>query len=68
MGPNIGEAVNFATHDWISHGSDSNERYRVSTIVHFDEFAVGALYHWTISDASTYLYNLVLCSPCCLFA
>jgi len=28
MGPNIGEAVNFATHDWISHGSDANERYR----------------------------------------
>merc|ERR1719261_1456935 len=28
MGPNIGEAVNFATHDWISHGSDGNERYR----------------------------------------
>lgn len=30
MGPNIGEAVNFATHDWIAHGSDANERYRVS--------------------------------------
>lgn len=28
MGPNIGEAVNFATHDWIAHGSDANERYR----------------------------------------
>jgi hypothetical protein len=28
MGPNIGEAVNFATHDWIIHGSDANERYR----------------------------------------
>eukprot|EP00934_Nitzschia_sp_Nitz4_P008949 Nitzschia sp. Nitz4//scaffold188_size43225//5035//7408//NITZ4_007342-RA/size43225-snap-gene-0.35-mRNA-1//1//CDS//3329539835//8939//frame0 len=28
MGPNIGEAVNFATHDWITHGSDANERYR----------------------------------------
>lgn len=28
MGPNIGEAVNFATHDWIEHGSDANERYR----------------------------------------
>jgi len=28
MGPNVGEAVNFATHDWISHGSDANERYR----------------------------------------
>lgn len=28
MGPNIGEAVNFATHDWISQGSDANERYR----------------------------------------
>jgi hypothetical protein len=68
MGPNIGEAVNFATHDWIAHGSDANERYRVSTIVHFDEFAVGALYHWNISDASTSLYDLVLCSPCCLFA
>ena len=27
-GPNIGEAVNFATHDWITHGSDANERYR----------------------------------------
>ena len=24
----VGEAVNFATHDWISHGSDANERYR----------------------------------------
>jgi len=28
LGPNVGEAVNFATHDWISYGSDSNERYR----------------------------------------
>jgi histone demethylase JARID1 len=28
MGPNIGEAVNFATHDWIEHGADANERYR----------------------------------------
>lgn len=28
MGPNIGEAVNFATHDWIAYGSDANERYR----------------------------------------
>jgi len=24
----VGEAVNFATHDWIAHGSDANERYR----------------------------------------
>lgn len=28
LGPNIGEAVNFATHDWIAYGSDANERYR----------------------------------------
>ena len=28
MGPNIGEAVNFATPDWISHGAAANERYR----------------------------------------
>jgi hypothetical protein len=28
LGPNIGEAVNFATHDWIAHGASSNERYR----------------------------------------
>jgi len=28
MGPNVGEAVNFATHDWIAHGSEANERYR----------------------------------------
>jgi len=28
MGPNIGEAVNFATYDWIPFGSDANERYR----------------------------------------
>lgn len=28
MGPNVGEAVNFATHDWIHFGSDANERYR----------------------------------------
>jgi histone demethylase JARID1 len=28
LGPNIGEAVNFATHDWIVHGADANERYR----------------------------------------
>jgi JmjC domain, hydroxylase/C5HC2 zinc finger len=28
LGPNVGEAVNFATHDWISHGADANERYR----------------------------------------
>jgi hypothetical protein len=27
-GPNMGEAVNFATHDWIAYGSDANERYR----------------------------------------
>jgi JmjC domain, hydroxylase/C5HC2 zinc finger/jmjN domain len=27
-GPNIGEAVNFATHDWISYGADANEKYR----------------------------------------
>jgi hypothetical protein len=27
-GPNVGEAVNFATPDWISHGADANERYR----------------------------------------
>jgi histone demethylase JARID1 len=27
-GPNCGEAVNFATHDWIEQGSDANERYR----------------------------------------
>jgi hypothetical protein len=28
LGPNIGEAVNFAPHDWISYGSEANERYR----------------------------------------
>jgi len=28
MGPNAGEAVNFATHDWIVHGADASERYR----------------------------------------
>jgi len=28
LGPNVGEAVNFATHDWIAHGSEANERYR----------------------------------------
>lgn len=28
LGPNVGEAVNFATHDWISYGTDANERYR----------------------------------------
>ena len=28
-GPNIGEAVNFATPDWIQHGAAANERYRV---------------------------------------
>jgi hypothetical protein len=28
FGPNMGEAVNFATHDWIAYGSDANERYR----------------------------------------
>jgi len=28
LGPNVGEAVNFATHDWIAFGSDANERYR----------------------------------------
>lgn len=28
LGPNIGEAVNFATPDWISYGSEANERYR----------------------------------------
>ncbi|GAX23946.1 histone demethylase JARID1, partial [Fistulifera solaris] len=28
LGPNVGEAVNFATPDWISYGSEANERYR----------------------------------------
>jgi len=28
LGPNIGEAVNFATHDWIALGAEANERYR----------------------------------------
>lgn len=28
LGPNVGEAVNFATHDWIAFGADANERYR----------------------------------------
>lgn len=28
LGPNIGEAVNFATHDWIAYGADASERYR----------------------------------------
>ncbi|GMH65401.1 hypothetical protein TrST_g10127 [Triparma strigata] len=28
-GPNIGEAVNFATPDWIAHGAAANERYRI---------------------------------------
>jgi len=28
LGPNCGEAVNFATHDWIHHGADASERYR----------------------------------------
>lgn len=28
LGPNVGEAVNFATPDWISFGSEANERYR----------------------------------------
>ena len=27
-GPNIGEAVNFATPDWLSHGAAASERYR----------------------------------------
>ena len=27
-GPNAGEAVNFACHDWIKFGADANERYR----------------------------------------
>jgi JmjC domain, hydroxylase/jmjN domain/C5HC2 zinc finger len=27
-GPNIGEAVNFASYPWISYGADANERYR----------------------------------------
>jgi len=27
-GPNIGEAVNFASNDWISYGAEANERYR----------------------------------------
>ena len=28
LGPNCGEAVNFAPHDWIPHAVDANERYR----------------------------------------
>mmetsp|Transcript_20142 Transcript_20142/g.43750 ORF Transcript_20142/g.43750 Transcript_20142/m.43750 type:complete len:705 (+) Transcript_20142:103-2217(+) len=28
MGPNCGEAVNFALQDWIPHAVDANERYR----------------------------------------
>jgi histone demethylase JARID1 len=29
-GPNIGEAVNFATMDWIPYGADANEKYRMN--------------------------------------
>jgi JmjC domain, hydroxylase/C5HC2 zinc finger len=28
LGPNVGEAVNFATHDWIAYGAGANEHYR----------------------------------------
>lgn len=28
MGPNIGEAVNFASNDWVTHGGEANEKYR----------------------------------------
>lgn len=28
LGPNCGEAVNFALHDWIGHAVEANERYR----------------------------------------
>mmetsp|Transcript_33090 Transcript_33090/g.76256 ORF Transcript_33090/g.76256 Transcript_33090/m.76256 type:complete len:443 (-) Transcript_33090:927-2255(-) len=28
MGPNVGEAVNFANPAWISHGADASEKYR----------------------------------------
>ena len=28
LGPNVGEAVNFALHDWIPHAVEANERYR----------------------------------------
>ncbi|GKY90390.1 hypothetical protein MPSEU_000013000 [Mayamaea pseudoterrestris] len=28
LGPNIGEAVNFSPHDWVSYGGLANERYR----------------------------------------
>lgn len=28
LGPNCGEAVNFALHDWLPHAVDANERYR----------------------------------------
>lgn len=28
LGPNVGEAVNFASYNWISYGADANERYR----------------------------------------
>lgn len=28
MGPNIGEAVNFASNDWVSYGAEASERYR----------------------------------------
>lgn len=30
LGPNVGEAVNFATHDWIAYGAGANEHYRSS--------------------------------------
>ena len=29
-GPNIGEAVNFASSDWIPYGADANEKYRTN--------------------------------------
>ena len=49
LGPNCGEAVNFALHDWIPHAVDANERYRTFArpSVFSHDRLVYTMAHWT---------------------
>ena len=54
-GPNIGEAVNFASHDWIKYGADANERYRSfarSAVFSHDRLTLTMANH--LSDQTSY--------------
>lgn len=64
MGPNIGEAVNFATHDWIAYGSDANERYRVRNKCS----CIHKLLILNTALALLFSFSTVIRSSCCFFS